>query len=185
VAAQFKSFPLGATRLFKSDVLDPLGSGIANRDMSEFSLGAGRLARLAAAGYASHLAVQTGKNIVKGKSPADWAYDDVPSQAASTNMGLLYDVPAAIYKGENPKTGEWSAWEAAKNLGELATPPIVGAFRRPDPVRFGALAANALLPKLGAAGTMFLPAIEQYRKPDENPIAKLRREIEQLRQRGR
>ena len=185
VAAQFKSFPLGAARLFKSDVLDPLRSGISNRDMSELALGGGRLARLVPAALGAAYAAKAGKELVRGKSPADWAFDDVPGQAASTVGGMLYDLPAAIYKGEDPTTGQWDAWEAAKNVGETLTPPIFGALRRPDPVRFGALAANALLPKLGAAGTMFLPAIEQYRKPAENPIAKLRREIEQLRKSGR
>jgi hypothetical protein len=185
VAAQFKSFPLGSARLFKSDVLEPLYSGVRNRDMSELALGGGRLARLVPASVGAAYAAKAGKELVRGKSPADWAFEDVPGQAASTVGGMLYDLPAAIYKGEDPATGEWDAWEAAKNVGETLTPPIFGALRRPDPSKFSLLAANALAPKLGAALTMLSPAWQQYQKPAENPIAKLRREIEQARKRGR
>jgi hypothetical protein len=185
VAAQFKSFPLGAARLFKSDVLSPLYSGAVNRDMSELALGGGRLARLVAAAPAAAFVAQSAKEFVRGKSPADWIYEDVPSQAAKTVVGMPADLVDAIYRAKDPKTGEWDAWEATKNVGETLTPPIFGALRRPDPSRFSLLAANAIAPKLGALGTMLSPAWQQYQKPAENPVAKLRRESEELRKSAR
>ena len=42
LGGMFQNFPLGAARLFKSDVLAPIGSGLRHGDMSELALGAGR-----------------------------------------------------------------------------------------------------------------------------------------------
>jgi hypothetical protein len=49
----------------------------------------------------------------------------------------------------------------------------------------GFLAANALMPKLGSAATMASPYIEHRREPDEDPRARLLREIDQLKNRSR
>jgi hypothetical protein len=185
VAAQFKSFPLSAARLFKNDVLDPLYQGVRHGDMSELSLGAGRLARLAPAAAVSTGVAMTGKQILQGKGPADWAYDDLPAQAARDVIGMPADIATKLYSGTDPTTGEWSpsrgAWEAGKTL----LPPVVSLMSRPSWGRLGLLGANAMMPKLGSMATMLSPPFLKAGEPDEDPVTKLRREIDQLKNRAR
>lgn len=198
VLAQFKSFPLGAARLFKNDVLDPLYRGAINRDMSEFQLGAERLARLIPAAAASTGVAMTGKQILQGKGPADWAYDELPSQAFRDVVGMPADLATKLYSGTDPETGKWSAWRGAGAAAASLAPPAVGVFNRPTPARLSFLAANALMPKLGSAATMFSPYLEhreektltpmeQYRKQQkkESPLAQLRRQQEARKRAGR
>jgi hypothetical protein len=173
IAAQFKAFPLGAARLARSDLYEPIKSGLLNRDMSELSLGVGRLARLAAAGYGSQLAVEAGKGLFKGQSPADWATNEAPTRAAKTILGSFADIPIDMFSEGG------GVWKAAKNQ----LPPVFSIGDQPTKTELSLLLANALVPKAGAVATMLSPAWKEFLRDKPNAQERINRRIAEMEKR--
>jgi len=173
LAGMFQNFPLGAARLFKNDVLAPIGSGLKNRDMSELALGLGRATRLAPAGLASAAAVRAVSNLAQGKSPADWAYSDVAHDAAGTILGKPADIYSAVTSAKDPTTGgvDLPAGVLRAILSQRA--PIMNL--NPNWGQLGLLGANALSPQLGSALSLAGPAAKEYLRDKGTPLEQFHR----------
>jgi hypothetical protein len=170
LGGMFQNFPLGAARLFKSDVLAPIGSGLRHGDMSELALGAGRATRLIPAGLASAAAVRAATNLAQGKSPADWAYSDVANDAAGTIVGKPADLYSALTSLRDPTTGKLDLPAGALRALSSQTPPIMNMWRHPSWGQVGLLGANVLSPQLGSALSLAGPALKGYTGKKLSPV---------------
>jgi hypothetical protein len=163
----FQNFPLGAARLFKSDIVDPMASGVRHGlmhgDASELALGAGRLTRYIPAGLAAGAAVAVGENLAKGRlNPADWAFDHVGEDMVSTLTGKFGDLYYGVNSARDKETGELDVPSGLLRAFTSQVPPIARVGNRPTWGQLGYHAATLLHPQAGSALSLFKPAIDEY-----------------------
>jgi hypothetical protein len=151
---QYKPFGLGQARLFRDDILAPLGSGLKNRDMSEFSLGAGRLARLIPAAVAAEAISGglTGLQSLKAPDPRD-----ILERTLRTNVGTPADIGLDFARGAS----DGSPWGGPAAVLKGITPPISGLANM-DPYTLTVAALSAKYPRAGGLAAMLLPLLKEH-----------------------
>jgi hypothetical protein len=141
--SQFKPFSLGAARLFRDDVVDPIASGVRNRDMSELGLGVGRLGRLIPSALGAEAVVAT-LMAAQGLQAPD--YTEVPERALETNLGL----PASL------------AFAAARRgplrAGSELVPPVASIMEGDSPSSLALAILATKYPQVAGKMAMFAPA---------------------------
>jgi hypothetical protein len=143
---QYKPFGLGQARLFRDDILAPIGSGLKNRDMSELSLGAGRLARLIPAALAAEALSGglTGLQSLKAPDP-----QDILERTLRTNIGTPADIGLDLAQG------------GYAGVLKGLTPPISGIANM-DPYTLTIAALSAKYPQAGGLAAMLLPLLKEH-----------------------
>jgi len=151
---QYKPFGLGQARLFRDDILAPLGSGLKNRDMSEFSLGAGRLARLIPAAIAAE-AISGGLTGLQSLKSPD--LQDIGERTLRTNIGTPADIGLDFARGAS----EGTLWGGPAAVLKGMTPPISGIANM-DPYTLSVAALSAKYPRAGGLAAMLLPLLKEH-----------------------
>lgn len=160
---QFQPFTLGAARLAKTDILDPLWQGATRGDLSELGLGAGRLARLVPAGIGMAGISKALKEAYAAKPTDEWDLSTAPKDALKTIGGMPASLLIELLSATDKETGEHNWGEGAVNALSSLIPPV-GNLE--DVVRGKGLllAANAISPSLGSMMTMASPAVVAHQK---------------------
>jgi len=151
---QYKPFGLGQARLFRDDILAPLGSGLKNRDMSELSLGAGRLARLIPAAVAAEILAGGLTSLQSLKEPDPY---DVLSRTLTTNIGTPAEIGLDFARGAS----EGNLWGGPAAVLKGITPPVSGVANM-DPYTLGVAGLSAASPGVGGVAAMLLPLLKEY-----------------------